>query len=302
MLSGVILVNKPGGIISFRVVSIIKKIFNTKKVGHAGTLDPLATGLLPILINKATKIQGLIQNADKEYIAKFKLGITTDTEDITGAITSKYKDDFSVSEEELKNVLIRFTGDLKQVPPMYSAISKDGIRLYSLARKGVEIEREPRNVKINRLELLEFNPSSKTAKILVSCSKGTYVRTLCADIGKSLGYGGVLISLKRTKTCNFNIGQSITLEKLEELKKIGKEHTAVIPLENIFGSYESVLLNEAHEKMFKNGMSFEISPNENITTKKETSILKVFNANKLFLGLGKFISETKMLYFYKLLV
>ena len=137
MLNGIVLVNKPSGITSFKVVSIVRGMFGTKKVGHAGTLDPLATGLLPVLINKATKIQELIQNASKEYIAEFKLGLTTDTQDITGNLFNKYEGKIVVSKREINDVLSKFKGTIQQIPPMYSAISKNGVRLYNLARKGI---------------------------------------------------------------------------------------------------------------------------------------------------------------------
>ena len=153
MLSGAILIDKPSGITSFKVVSELRKILNTKKIGHTGTLDPMATGLLPVLINKATKLQEFLQNGNKEYIAEFKLGLTTDTQDITGKIIKEFEN-INVSEEQVLGALENFTGEIMQIPPMYSAISKDGVRLYKLARKGIEIEREKRKINSRRNKIL----------------------------------------------------------------------------------------------------------------------------------------------------
>lgn len=304
MLNGIVLVDKPSGVTSFKVVSIVREIFGTKKVGHAGTLDPLATGLLPILINKATKIQELIQNANKEYIAEFKLGLTTDTQDITGNLVNKYEGKIIISKREIDDVLSKFKGTIQQIPPMYSAISKNGVRLYNLARKGIEIEREKRNVNINRLELLNFDPLTNVGKISVNCSKGTYIRTLCEDIGNYLGFGATLISLRRTKTCNFAIKESITLNTLKNLKKVGKESDAVLPLEKVFDCYCSVLLGAEQEKMFKNGREFKVNLKEYLyySVENEKNILKVFSKNKVFLGLGKYSRKTYKVFPYKLLV
>lgn len=302
--NGIVLIDKPSGITSFNVVSRIKRMFNTKKVGHAGTLDPLATGLLPILINKATKVQELIQNADKEYIAEFCLGLTTDTQDITGSITNKYDGVINVSKKELNNVLLSFKGAIQQTPPMYSAISKNGVRLYNLARRGVEVKREKRNVKINRLELLDFDNLNKTGKILVNCSKGTYIRTLCADIGEQLGCGATLTNLRRTKTCNFSIDESISLDTLENLKKSGKENAAIISLEKVFNYYRVVFWGLEQEKMFRNGRKFNISLdiNDVLSLNSKECLLKVFNKDNIFLGLGKYSFENRIFSVYKLLV
>ena len=289
MLSGILLVDKPCGITSFRVVSIIKTIFNTKKVGHAGTLDPMATGLLPILINKATKAQEFLQNSFKEYQASFKLGVCTDTQDITGKVLKKI-DNADVTENKLRETLKKFEGFIDQTPPMYSAISKNGIRLYKLARKGIEVEREKRRIEINKIELLKYNPNEKEADILVSCSKGTYVRTLCSDIGDNLGVGATLTKLRRTKTCNFSIENSIKLSELEESKKYDCLKEYVIPIDNLFFNYCPIFLNKIAEKVFLNGGKLSLNLN------KESSSIRVYNRNKFFLGLGIYKSETKELY------
>lgn len=305
ILNGIVLIDKPNGITSFKVVSIVRKIFGTKKVGHAGTLDPLATGLLPVLINKATKIQELIQNANKEYIAEFKLGLNTDTQDITGNIVNKYEGKIVVSEREINNALLRFKGSIQQIPPIYSAISQNGVRLYILARKGIKVEREKRNININCLDLLDFDTQFNIGKILVNCSKGTYIRSLCEDIGNYLGFGATLISLRRTKTCNFDVKESVTLNSLENLKKVGKEYNVVLPLERVFDNYQSIFLEAKQEKMFKNGRDVKINLNEKFMYsffKNETNFLRVFNGNNVFLGLGKYSSKNRNISPYKILV
>ena len=294
MQSGVVLIDKPSGITSFRVVSTIKRLFGTKKVGHAGTLDPMATGLLPILLNKATKIQDFFQNANKEYLAEFKLGIVTDTEDITGKVVKTFSD-FNISKEYLSEVLVNFKGEILQTPPMYSAISKDGVRLYKLARKGVEIEREKRKVSINKLDLLDFSETNGLVKILVNCSKGTYIRTLCADIGKVLNCGATLTSLRRTKTHSFHIKNSIKLCDIESLDYIGLKNV-VIPLDKVLENYDSLYLDEEKSKRFITGCNFRMD------LALSTSLLRVYRIDKLFLGIGKYDSETKKISTYKLLL
>lgn len=295
MLSGAILIDKPSGVTSFKVVSELRKILNTKKIGHTGTLDPMATGLLPVLINKATKLQELLQNGNKEYIAEFKLGITTDTQDITGKIIKEFKN-VNVSEEQILSALKKFTGEIMQIPPMYSAISKDGVRLYKLARKGIEIEREKRKIHIYSIKLLNFSKNKNLVRVLVNCSKGTYIRTLCADIGNYLGCGATLTSLRRTKTCNFSIEQSVKIEELKNLKLTEISEKVLIPVDKILENYEFIVLNKENTKNFLNGRKFSI----NLDIKDP--ILRVYCESKIFLGLGKYNFENKELATYKLLL
>ena len=192
-MNGIIVINKPSGFTSFDVVAVMRGIAKTRKAGHTGTLDPMATGVLPILLGNATKAQSLIPDSSKEYIADFRLGITTDTLDITGKIIEEKKSE--ISEREISDVLPEFTGNIFQIPPMYSAVQKDGKRLYELARQGIEVEREKRKVTIYKLELLEYDEKAQTGRLLTGCSGGTYIRTLIDDIGKRLGCGGVMTAL-----------------------------------------------------------------------------------------------------------
>ena len=209
-MQGLILLNKPKGITSFSAVNKIKWLAQEKRVGHTGTLDPLATGVLPVFLGRATALSGILLDADKGYTATVKLGITTDTCDITGTVLTE--NTVKVTNDELQKVLSGFRGKISQVPPIYSALKKDGVRLYQLAREGKEVEIDPREVEIKRLDLLEFE--GDTFKIDVECSKGTYIRSLCRDIGEALGCGATMTELVRTSTSGFSLADTVSLDDL----------------------------------------------------------------------------------------
>ena len=211
-MQGFLLIDKPEGITSFSAVSKVKRIAKEKRVGHTGTLDPLATGVLPIFLGRATALSGILLEAEKEYTATVKLGVTTDTDDITGNILSEKR--VEIKEEELIGVLARFKGEILQIPPIYSALKKDGVRLYDLARRGENVEIEPRKVIISKLELRWFCKDSFEIKVV--CSKGTYIRSLCRDIGEALGTGATLTALRRNETCGFNEADCVKLDDLNE--------------------------------------------------------------------------------------
>lgn len=211
-MQGLLLINKPEGITSFKAVAILRRITDTKKIGHTGTLDPLATGVLPILIGRATGLSDYLLNSDKRYTATVKAGISTDTLDITGEVLSENEPDFT--QEKLKEALEKLTGKQLQYPPVFSAIKKDGVPLYKLARKGQEVVVQPREITVPSIKLLEFSPKEYTFKIDVLCSKGTYIRSLCRDIGEYLGCGAVMTELTRTKTGSFSLEQCVDLDSL----------------------------------------------------------------------------------------
>lgn len=192
-LNGVLLIDKPKEFTSFDVIAVVRRLTGQKKLGHTGTLDPNATGVLPILLGTATKTQDLILNHDKSYTAEFQLGKTTDTLDIWGTVTGECES--SVTEEQLRRVIPNFTGEIEQIPPMYSAVQKNGQRLYDLARQGIEVERESRKVTVYSLSLANFDEKAQTGTLEISCSKGTYVRTIIDDIGRVLGVGAVMTAL-----------------------------------------------------------------------------------------------------------
>jgi tRNA pseudouridine55 synthase len=215
---GVIVVNKPGGMTSHDVVSRIRRIYGTKRVGHTGTLDPLATGVLVICLGQATRIVEYLTATRKEYHATAVFGVTTDSEDATG-VTLTETDAGHLTEADLVGILPQFRGSILQTPPMVSALHHEGKRLYDLARQGIEVERAARPVQITRLELTSFIPGRQaTAEIEVECSTGTYIRTICADLGKALGVGGMMSSLLRTRVGAFTLSEAHTLEQLENMK------------------------------------------------------------------------------------
>ncbi|HLT99346.1 MAG TPA: tRNA pseudouridine(55) synthase TruB [Burkholderiaceae bacterium] len=218
LLDGVLLLDKPEGLSSNHALQRAKRALDARKAGHTGTLDPFATGLLICCMGRATKICGPMLNADKTYVATVRFGEETDSGDLTGNITMKASDDFQgVSQEALLQVLPEFRGEIQQVPPMYSALKKDGRPLYEYARQGIELERPPRQVTIYRLELLDSD--GMQARLLVDCSKGTYIRTLAQDIGRRLGCGAHLVALRRTRIGPFDISDSIGLEALQTMEQ-----------------------------------------------------------------------------------
>lgn len=214
MTKGLLLLNKPKGLTSFSAVSAVKRLAHEKRVGHTGTLDPMATGVLPIFLGKATTLSGILLEGDKRYTAGVKLGVVTETDDITGEIIEEKP--VNIGNDELKNALEHFCGKQKQLPPMYSAIKKDGVRLYKLAREGKTAQIEPRDIEIYSIELLRELDGENTFLIDVKVSKGTYIRSLARDLGEYLGCGATLCSLQRTYSAGFDIKDCISLDELTE--------------------------------------------------------------------------------------
>ena len=273
-MDGIILVNKEKDFTSHDVVSIVKKITESK-VGHTGTLDPNATGVLPLLIGNATKISKYLINHDKEYEAVIQLGKKTTTADIEGEVI----EEIEVPEKiyiECENILISFIGKQKQTPPAYSAIKVNGKKLYSYAREGKKIEIEPRNIEIYNIELMNINKEEKQISFRVSCSKGTYIRSLCEDIADKLGTVGYMKDLKRTKVGDFEIKEAITIDELKE-KFEKNDFSDVITIENIFKDMPKIELNENNIKQYLNGVK--------ITEKNQDGIYRIFYKNE-FNGIG----------------
>ena len=244
---------KEAGFTSNDVVAKLRGILHMRKIGHTGTLDPDATGVLPVCLGKGTKLVGLLTDTDKEYLCSAKLGITTDTEDISGTVTSE--SDFSeVTESRLLEVMHSFIGDYDQIPPMYSAKKINGRKLYELAREGKVIERKACPVKINSLKLLSFENGEYS--FLVGCSKGTYIRFLCRDIGEKFGCGSAMLSLVRTKAGGFTKDEAITLAECEELEKSGEISGYIKSLDSVFSEYAEYTADEMIEKKIRNGNSF----------------------------------------------
>ena len=256
-MNGIVIVDKPQGWTSQDVTARLRRVFSTRRIGHGGTLDPMATGVLPVFVGRATRGVEFFEHAEKTYETVLRLGLQTDTQDITGTVLERR--DVNVTEEQLLETLDRFRGEILQVPPMYSALKVNGQKLCDLARKGKEVERAPRPVTIHELTLLSFD--GQDAALRVRCSKGTYIRTLCEDIGTALGCLGTMASLRRTQAGAYTAAQSVPLETLLEA-----EHPEeyLLPLDSMFLQYPAVTLSPNQETRCRNGNPFT-RPMENGT-------------------------------------
>lgn len=250
MPNGVLIIDKPQGWTSMDVCAKLRGIFHEKRVGHAGTLDPMATGVLPVFLGRATRAVEFAAEGAKEYHAVLRLGIITDTQDTTGTVLEERP--VTVTAADVEAVLPRFRGNIQQIPPMYSAIKVDGKKLYDLARKGREVERRPRPVTIHALELGE-QLSDTGFRLRVECSKGTYIRTLCHDIGQALGCGAAMAELRRTRAAGYTLDQAVTLEQVQ-----GAEDPASLlaPVESCFAHLPALTLTAAQAKCVRNGLAF----------------------------------------------
>ena len=274
-IDGVFLLNKPLGFSSNQALKKIQWLLNAKKAGHTGTLDPMASGLLPICLGEATKFSNRLLNANKTYIATVQLGVTTTTGDQEGEVISKKEAVFN--EAQLKETLQKFIGDITQIPPMYSALKFEGRPLYEYARQGIEIERKSRQITIYDIGLMEFQGSVMT--IEVSCSKGTYIRTLAEDIGHALGCGAHLKGLERTQTGNFQLSEALTIEALEDMDSISREKV-LLPIDALLEGLPSIELTSAETELIKKGQSIDfISKNE--------EELRLYSVSGQFVGVGQ---------------
>ncbi len=280
-MNGIIIINKPKGFTSQDVVSKVKKILNIKKAGHTGTLDPLAEGVLPILLGEYTKLSKYLIEHNKIYIASIKLGKKTDTGDAEGVcIEEKEVSKNKLLLDNITRVLESFKGIQTQTPPMYSAIKIEGKKLYEYARKGEKIDIPERKIEIFDIDLLEVDPEEKEIKFKVSCSKGTYIRVLCEDIAQKLDTVGYMSALQRIDSGEFNITQAITLRELEENKEnshfINKK---IIKMEKLFEEYPKIQLNKRKEVLFLNGVK--------LTFEKKDGLYNIYNCEQEYIGLGK---------------
>lgn len=278
--SGIVVVNKEKGFTSHDAVNVIRKIFDMRKVGHTGTLDPEATGVLPICLGKATRVSDLIMESDKEYIAEMKLGTKTDTQDIWGEVIEQSHK--KVSEEEFISAIESFIGEYDQIPPMYSAIKIDGKKLYEIARQGKEVERKPRRVTIHYIEILSI--SGDNARIKVGCSKGTYIRTLINDIGEKLGTFACMTYLQRTKSGVFHIEDAHTLNELKAIREKGDLSDVLYNTDYVFSSLDRIDLSDELKERFLNGAKS--------TVEKPLGRYRVYDIDGDFLGLG-YVEEDK---------
>lgn len=293
-MNGVLVIDKPCDFTSFDVVAVMRRLSRERKIGHTGTLDPMATGVLPLLLGKATRAASLLEDSDKVYRAEFQLGVETDTQDATGAVLRQ--SDAPVSREKLLAALPAFRGDILQTPPMYSAVRKDGRRLYELARQGIEIKREPRPVSIYRLELLEYNEPERRGSLLIECSKGTYIRALCADLGQAVGSLGIMASLRRTRACGFSLEQAVSLDEARALAAQNQLESRVLPVESLFEEYPAVSVTAAQSVRFQNGGALALERLRlNSGPFAPNARVRVNSPEGEFLGLGRVDAETREL-------
>ena len=250
-MNGIVIVDKPQGWTSQDVTARLRRVFNTRRIGHGGTLDPMATGVLPVFVGRATRGVEFFEHAEKIYEATIRLGLTTDTEDVTGTVLTETE--VSISEQEFWDILPKFRGKIQQIPPMYSALKVNGQKLCDLARKGKEVERQPREIEIFELECLEF--SGDTARLRVHCAKGTYIRTLCKDIGEALGCGGCMAALRRVTAGEYTIEEAVPLQTLLDTDA---PEAYLRTVDTMFRNHSAVTLTPNQEKRCRNGNSFSI--------------------------------------------
>lgn len=281
-MNGIIILDKPSGFTSFDAVAVLRGLSHQKKIGHTGTLDPMATGVLPILLGRAAKALNFLPDTDKEYVASFRLGERRDTGDVTGEVVEQSP--APVALEALEAALPRFRGEILQVPPMYSAVSVGGKRLYELARKGLEVERPARPVTISRLELLSYDPQTKEGSLRVGCSKGTYIRVLIEDLARAAGSCGTMTALRRTSACGFSQEDAHSLEALKALAAEGRLEEALLPVEGLFALYPAVRVSPAQATRFQNGGGLDLARLRGVP---EGGLCRVKSPQGLFLGLGQ---------------
>ena len=271
-MNGIVIIDKPQDWTSQDVTARLRRVFNTRRIGHGGTLDPMATGVLPVFVGRATRGVEFFEHAEKTYEATIRLGLTTDTEDVWG--TTIEEKEVHISETEFLSILPCFRGKILQVPPMYSALKINGQKLVDLARKGKTVERQPREIEIFRLEMLEFN--GDTARLVVRCSKGTYIRTLCKDIGEALGCGGCMAALRRVSAGEYTAEEAVPLQTL-----LDAEHPEqyLRDVDTMFRNYPAITLSPKQENRVRNGNSFSV--------KLEPGTYRTYSADGAFLALSK---------------
>ena len=285
-MNGVLVLDKPAGFTSFDAVAVMRGLAHEKKIGHTGTLDPMATGVLPLLLGCATHACALLPDTEKEYEAAFRLGYATDTQDATGKKTAE--SGRGATRAQVESALAAFRGEIWQVPPMVSAVSVGGKRLYELARRGIEVERRPRRVTVGRLDLLSYDETDRSGTLRIACSKGTYVRTLCADLGEALHTYGVMTALRRTRACGFTLSDSMTLPQAKTLAAKGRLAERLLPVESLFSGFPTVAVSPAQTVRFLNGGALDL---ERTALRREPEpvqgTFRVKGPEDEFLGLGR---------------
>ena len=285
MKSGIINVYKEAGFTSFDVVAKLRGILKIRKIGHTGTLDPDATGVLPICIGKATKICDLLTDRDKTYRAVMRLGIVTDTLDMSGNVLET--NEVIVTEEDVKSAIMSFVGDIMQIPPMYSALKVNGQKLVDLARKGQVVERKPRPVTIYDISIEDITLPLVT--FTISCSKGTYIRTLCDDIGRKLGCGGCMESLERIKAAGFSVENALTLSDIERIRDEGDLDSIILAIDEALAEYPKVVAAEECTKILQNGG--KVSADDLTLTDLDAEMVRMYMADDTFVGIYERVGD-----------
>lgn len=292
MYHGIINVYKEKGYTSHDVVAILRGVLKQKKIGHTGTLDPDATGVLPVCLGKGTKVAGLLTDKDKVYKVTFCLGKSTDTEDHTGEVTGE-KDWSHVTPEQVMMTLKQFLGDIEQVPPMYSAIKMNGKKLYELAREGISVERPKRPVTIYKIDGIDIDLPN--IGMTVRCSKGTYIRSLCRDISTALGTCGHMTSLERTGSGAFDLSTANTIDAIKSMVENGTVESAITPVDVIFSHYEQVIVGKEHYKLLDNGAKMHLSTFKRHGTLVDEGMYNVYNEEKDYIGLYRWRGSDQLL-------
>lgn len=255
-MNGILIVNKPQDFTSFDVVAKLRGILKMKRLGHGGTLDPMATGVLPVFVGSSTRACDIMPDSTKSYRAGFRLGFTSDTQDVWGQVESC--SERTVARAQLEEVLPQFRGRIMQLPPMYSAVQVNGKRLYDLARQGVEVERQPREIEVSQLVLESYDSSTREGVLSISCGKGTYIRTIISDIGDRLGCGGIMTSLVRTSSGGFTLDDCRTLEEIQQARDEDRLEELILPIERVFEKLTKLRLGEAQTRMYRNGVKLDL--------------------------------------------
>ena len=283
---GILPVNKPKGWTSFDVVAKLRGVMKIKRLGHAGTLDPMATGVLPVFVGKATKACDILPDTKKIYTAGLRWGVGTETLDRTGRVIGENAD--KVTADRLERIRQQFVGEITQLPPMYSAVKVDGKRLYQLAREGKTVQRTPRKCIVHSIEIISYDDRIREGEMTISCEKGTYVRTIIDDMGNALGTGAVMTSLVRTYSAGFDIAQCLTMEQIEQICKQGRISDVIMSVEKAFEMYGGIRLDRRLTELYKNGVKLYRSQ---LKEEQQGDIFRVFGSDGSFLGLGTFKNE-----------
>lgn len=288
-MDGIIVVHKEQGFTSFDVVAKLRGILKQKKIGHTGTLDPDATGVLPVCLGCATKLCDMLTDTTKVYEAELLLGVTTDTQDTSGTVLETHS--VEVAEEELRKAIESFVGEQKQIPPMYSALKVDGKKLYELAREGKTIERKARDIVIDNIEILEIN--LPRVRMIVTCSKGTYIRTLCNDIGDRLGCGGAMASLIRRQTAGFTLKEAKTLDEIEAIMKAGEISDIIKDVDSVFEHYPKAIVKTECIKAAQNGNWLYVNMLDVSEEDKRAENIRIYDKEAMFYGIYGYETEKK---------